>query len=86
MQLCRHRSRVEIKEERIGERKKREEEEEGAMDKYVCLFYFILFYVILCYFIFSTKPSCYSQVLAGVRLQYIYRFERMEKIVEFARR
>ena len=50
------------------------------------LFYFILFYVILFYFIFSTKPSCYSQVLAGVRLQYIYRFERMEKIVEFARR
>ena len=50
MQLCRHRSRVEIKEERIGERKKREEEEEGAMDKYVCLFYFILFYFILCYF------------------------------------
>ena len=49
MQLCQHRSRVEIKEERIGERQKREEEEEGAMDKYVCLFYFIL-----CYFFHQT--------------------------------
>ena len=46
-----------------------------AMHKYICLFYFI----------FSTKPLCYAQVFAGVCLQYRYRLERMEKMVEFAR-
>ena len=66
VQLCRHRSRVEIKEERIGERKKREEEEEGAMDKYVCLFYFILFYFILCYFMFFYFFHQTFMLLSGI--------------------